>query len=122
MGMYEIKTRTCEAKNFFAGDFPTLTESGTAGEALAEHTPVTKDSDGKIVAVAAASGSGENATEATTGDVIGITAAEAAEDEPVVYYMTGEFFEEALNMPEGVTVEDIKEPLRKLSIFLRTLG
>ena len=27
MGMYEIETRTCEAKNFFAGDFQTLTES-----------------------------------------------------------------------------------------------
>lgn len=122
MGMYEIKTRTCDAKNFFAGDFPTLTESGTAGEALAEHTPVTRNNDGEIVAVAAASGSGQSATAATTGDVIGITAAEAAEDEPVVYYITGEFFEEALNLPDGVTVEDIKEPLRKMSIFLRKLG
>lgn len=120
--MYEIQTRTCEAKNFFAGDFPTLTESGTAGEALKEHTPVTKNSDGEIVAVAAASGSGETAKAATTGDVIGITAAEVKKDEPVVYYMTGEFFEEALNLPDGVTVEDIKEPLRKISIFLRKLG
>lgn len=122
MGMYEIETRTCEPKNFFAGDFPTLTESGTAGEALEEHTPVTKDSDGKIVAVAAASGSGASAVEATTGNVIGITAAGAAKNEPVVYYLTGEFFKEAINLPEDVTVEDIKEPLRKLSIFLRELG
>ena len=30
MGMYEIETRTCEAKNFFAGDFKTLTERVTA--------------------------------------------------------------------------------------------
>lgn len=122
MGMYEIKTRTCEAKNFFAGDFPTLTESGTAGEALKEHTPVTRDSEGQIVAVAAASGSGDSAVAATTEDVVGITAADASEGDPVVYYLTGEFFEEALNLPEGVTVEDIKEPLRKISIFLRTLG
>ena len=49
-------------------------------------------------------------------------AAAAAADEPVVYYITGEFFQEALNLPEGVTVEDIKEPLRKLSIFLRKLS
>lgn len=112
MGMYEIQSRTCEAKNFFAGEFPTLTESGTAGEALAEHTPVAKDADGKIVAV----------TAETAADVVGITAAEAAAEEPVVYYMTGEFFEEALSLPEGVTAEDIKEPLRKMSIFLRTLG
>lgn len=110
--MYEIKTRTCEAKNFFAGDFPTLTESGTAGGTLAEHMPVAKDADGKIVAV----------TAETAADVVGITAAEAAADEPAVYYMTGEFFKEALSLPEGVTVESIKEPLRKISIFLRTLG
>ena len=112
MGMYEIQSRTCEAKNFFAGDFPTLPSSGTAGEALAEHTPVTKNTDGKIVAV----------TAETVADITGITAAEAAAEEPVVYYMTGEFFEEALSLPDGVTAEDIKEPLRKVSIFLWTLG
>ena len=112
MGMYEIETRTCEAKNFFAGDFQTLTETGTAGGELAEHTPVTEDSEGKIVAV----------TAETVANVVGITAAAAAADEPVVYYMTGEFFQEALNMPDGVTAEDIKGPLRKMSIFLRTLN
>lgn len=110
--MYEIETRTCEAKNFFAGDFPTLTESGTAGGVLAEHMPVVIDADGKIVAV----------TAETVAGVVGITAAAAAADEPAVYYMTGEFFQEALNLPNGVTVDSIKEPLRKISIFLRTLG
>ena len=123
MGMYDIETRTYEPKNFFAGDFPTKTESGIAGEALAEYTPVTKNSEGKIVAVAAASGSGDSAVAATTGDIIGITAAAVeAADDPVVYYLTGEVFEEALNLPKNVTVEAIKEPLRKMSIFLRTLN
>lgn len=112
MGMYEIETRTCEPKNFFAGDFQTLTESGTAGSELAEHMPVAEDAEGKIVAV----------TAETAANVVGITAAAAAADEPVVYYMTGEFFQEALNLPDGVTVEDIKGPLRKMSIFLRKLG
>ena len=112
MGMYDIETRTCEAKNFFAGDFQTLTETGTAGGELAEHMPVTEDGEGKIVEV----------TAETAANVVGITAAAAAADEPVVYYMTGEFFQEALNLPDGVTVEDIKGPLRKMSIFLRTLG
>lgn len=112
MGMYEIETRTCEAKNFFAGDFQTLTDSGTAGGALAEHMPVTEDAEGKIVAV----------TAETAANVMGITAVAAAADEPVVYYITGEFFQEALNLPDGVTVEDIKRPLRKMSIFLRKLG
>lgn len=112
MGMYEIETRTYEAKNFFAGDFQTLTDSGTAGGALAEHMPVMEDAEGKIVAV----------TAETAANVVGITAAAAAADEPVVYYMTGEFFQEALNLPDGVTVEEIKGPLRKMSIFLRKLG
>ena len=61
-------------------------------------------------------------TAETAANVVGITAAAAAADEPVVYYMTGEFFEEALNLPSGVTAEDIKGPLRKMSIFLRKLG
>lgn len=119
MAKYAVETRRTEPKNFFAGDFPTLTDSGTAGEKLAEHTPVTVNEDGEIVAVAAASGSGENAKEATTGNVIGITAEAAAKGDPVVYYLTGEFFADAINLPEDVEVEDIKDSLRKLSIFLR---
>ena len=68
MARYAVETRSTEPKNFFAGDFPTLPETGTAGEKLAEHTPVTVNEAGEIVAVAAA----------TTGDVVGVTA-EAAE-------------------------------------------
>ena len=76
---------------------------------VAEHTPVTVNEAGEIVAVAAE----------TTGDVVGVTAEAAEKGEPVVYYMTGEFFADALNLPEGVAIEDIKDSLRKLSIFLR---
>lgn len=119
MPKYAVETRRMEPKNFFAGDFPTLPESGTAGEDLKEHTPVTENEDGEIVAVKAASGSGESAAAGTTDNIIGITAEAAGEGEPVVYYMTGEFFADALNMPEGVTVEDIKKPLRQISIFLK---
>ena len=119
MARYAVETRSTEPKNFFAGDFPTLPETGTAGEKLAEHTPVTVNEAGEIVAVAAASGSGASAVAATTGYVIGITAEAAEKGEPVVYYMTGEFFADALNLPEGVAIKDIKDSLRKLSIFLR---
>lgn len=108
MARYAVETRSTEPKNFFAGDFPTLPETGTAGEKLAEHTPVIINENGEIVAVAAA-----------TGEVVGITAEAAEKGEPVVYYMTGEFFADALNLPEGVAAEDIKDSLRKLSIFLR---
>ncbi len=115
--MYEIKTSTHEPVNFFAGDFPTVTEKGVAAAAVAEFTPVTKDTNGKIVAVAPAGEEGTPA--ATTGNVIGITAAAAEKDGPVVYYLTGEFFADALNLPSGVEIDDIKDPLRKISIFLK---
>lgn len=109
MANYAVETRSTTPKNFFAGDFPTLSESGTAAEAIEEFAPVAFDENGKIV----------NITSATKADVIGISAAAAGENEPVVYYMTGEFFADALNMPEGVTAADIAMALRKLSIFLR---
>lgn len=109
MAKYAVETRSTEPKNFFAGDFPTLPETGTAGEKLAEHTPVMAGEDGNIVAV----------TKAAAEKVVGITAEAAESGEPVVYYMTGEFFADAITLPDGVTIEDIKDSLRKLSIFLR---
>jgi hypothetical protein len=109
MAKYAVETRATEPKNFFAGDFPTVPETGTAGAALVEHTPVAKNETGEIVAV----------TKDTAANVIGITAEAAAKDEPVVYYMTGEFFEDAINLPDGVEIADIKDSLRKVSIFLR---
>lgn len=109
MGDLAVETRSFEPKNFFAGDFPTLTETGTAGAAIAAHTPLILNEDGDLVAVTAAG----------KANVVGISAAAAEKDEPVVYYMTGEFFEDALAMPSGVTTDDIKDALRKLSIFLR---
>lgn len=110
--MYNVEKRKYEPKNFFAGDFPTLSETGVAGAALEECMPVTKNADGKIVPVEAP----------TTGkeiDVIGIAAATATEDDPAVYYMTGEFFAEALVLPDGVEIEALKDAFRKISIFLR---
>ena len=109
MSEYAVETRSTTPKNFFAGEFPTVPETGTAGAVIAEYTPVTTDGDGKIVPIAAG----------TKDAVIGIAAAAAGKDEPVVYYMTGEFFADALTMPKDVTAADIKDDLRKLSIFLR---
>ena len=110
--MYEIDTRKHEPKNFFAGDFPTLPETGVAGAKLEECMPVAKNADGKIVPAAAAEEGKEMA-------VVGIAAAAAEEDEPAVYYMTGEFFAEALVLPDGVEIEALKDAFRKISIFLR---
>lgn len=116
--MFGAEKREYTPKNIFAGDFPTATDTGEAGAALAEFQPVTIDASGKIVAVAPA-GTGEGAAAATTGDVVGITAAAAGKGEQVVYFLTGEFFADALALPNGVAVADIKLPLRKIGIFLK---
>lgn len=115
MSEYAVETRNTTPKNFFAGEFPTVTETGTAGAAIAEYTPVTTNADGKIVPIAAASGD----TAATTDAVIGIAAAAAAKGEPVVFYMTGEFFADAINLPDGITIAEVKAACRKISIFLK---
>lgn len=115
MSEYAVEKRSTTPKFFFAGEFPTVTDTGTAGEAVAEHAPVTMNEDGNIVLIAAASGD----TAATTDAVIGIAAAAAAAGEPVVYYMTGEFFADAINLPNGITIEEVKAACRKISIFLR---
>lgn len=109
MSEYRIETRSTEPKNFFAGEFPTVTETGTATAALAEYTPITTDDSGNIVVVDGA----------TVAKVIGITAAAADKDAPVVYYMTGEYFADAINLPTGVTIDTLKPALRSINIYLR---
>ena len=48
-----------------------------------------------------------------------ILAAENAEEgEEVVYYLTGEFFGSAIEVPVGKTAADFKAPFRKIGIFL----
>ena len=109
MSEYAVETRNSTPKNFFAGEFPTVPEKGTAGAAIAEYTPATTDGDGKIIPIAAE----------TKDAVIGIAAAAAGKDEPVVYYMTGEFFADAINVPAGITIAEVKAACRKISIFLK---
>lgn len=111
MGEYAVEKREITPKNFFAGDFPTVPETGTANAAIKEYAPVMIDTanDNKIIPVA--KGSEASAT--------GIAAAAAGNGEPVTYYMTGEFFADALALESGADLAKIKEALRKVSIFLR---
>lgn len=104
-----IEKRECTMTNVLAGVFPIVKESGTAAAAMPAYTLVAKDSSGKLAEL----------TKETTGKVIGITAEEAEAEEVIVYYQTGEFFEDAINIPSGVDAEEAKEALRKLSIFLK---
>lgn len=111
MGEYAVEKREITPKNFFAGDFPTVPETGTANAAIKEYAPVMIDAanDNKIIPVAKG---GE-------ASAIGIAAAAAGNGEPVTYYMTGEFFADALALEAGADLAKIKEALRKVSIFLR---
>jgi hypothetical protein len=111
MGEYAVEKREITPKNFFAGDFPTVPETGTANAAIKEYAPVMIDTanDNKIIPVAKES----------EASAIGIAAAAAGNGEPVTYYMTGEFFADALALESGADLAKIKEALRKVSIFLR---
>lgn len=111
MGEYAVEKREITPKNFFAGDFPTVPETGTANAAIKEYAPVMIDAanDNKIIPV-------EKGSEASA---IGIAAAAAGNGEPVTYYMTGELFADALALEAGADLAKIKEALRKVSIFLR---
>ena len=109
MSEYAVETRRTTPKNFFAGEFPTVPETGTAGTTIAEYTPVTTNGDGKIIPI----------TAETKDAVLGIAAAAAEKDEPIVYYMTGEFFADAINVPDGVSIAEVKAACRKISIFLK---
>ena len=111
MGEYAVEKREITPKNFFAGDFPTVPETGTANAAIKEYAPVMIDTvnDNKIIPVAKGS----------EASAIGIAATAAGNGEPVTYYMTGEFFADALALESGADLAKIKEALRKVSIFLR---
>lgn len=107
--MYEIQKDQTSPVNFFAGDFPIATEAGEvkSGETVRKYAPVIKTADGFM-----------EATADGMADLHGI-AADDSTDGGVVCYMTGEFFADALTLPDGVTVDDLKPAFRKLGIFLK---
>ncbi len=109
MGMYDIKTDQTRPVNFFAGDFPVVTEAGDvkSGATVRKYAPVIKTADG--ISEATADG---------LDSLYGI-AADDSSDGGVVCYMTGEYFADALTLPDGVTVEALKPAFRKLGIFLK---
>lgn len=110
--MYNINTAQSTPENFFAGDFPVVTDFGTIenGAKIRKHTPIVQGENG--IKETAAN---------TLAQVIGIAAAEPSGDE-VVYYLTGEFFSQAIVLPTGVTIEALKPVLRKLTIFLKEIN
>lgn len=108
MGKLAVERSIHEEANFIAGDYPIVTDAGTATGVIKQYAPVVVAGAG--VAVVAAE---------TVADVVGIAAEEAASGEEVVFYLTGEYFADALELPSGVTAETLKPVFRKLGIFLK---
>lgn len=110
--MYEINEAVLTPENAIAGDFPMKTDFGEikSGAKIHKFAPVVQGEDGI-----------EEAAAATLDKLIGIAADEPSGTE-VVYYLTGEFFAEALHLPSGVTAEAVKPALRKLGIFIKELN
>lgn len=103
-----VESRTFSPKKFFAGEFPVVRETGTAGKAIAQYD-VIMETDGDTL---------EPATTAGIANVVGIALNDAAKGAPVVYAMTGEVFADAVNLGE-IEAKAAKAALRKLSIFMK---
>lgn len=97
-------------KMIHAGDYPVVTDSGTVaeGETILELMPIVIGTDGKIKAV----------TSETIANVYGLAAEDAGAGQEVVYYLTGQFFGDSLELPTGMVAADFKAPFRRLGIFL----
>lgn len=107
--MYSINKDQTNPINIFAGDFPIVTEVGNvkSDATVRKLAPIIMGVDGIT-----------EATADKVADICGIAADEPT-DGGVVFYMTGEFFADALTLPEGVTIEILKPAFRKLGIFLK---
>ena len=103
-----IERREYTPKRFYAGEFPVVTETGTAGGAIALYDLVMSSDTGIV-----------KATKAGIANVVGIAVSEAAAaDDPVVYILTGEVFADSVGL-NGIDAAAAKAACRKLSIFLK---
>lgn len=111
--MYNVTESAYMPENFFAGSFPIAKDFGAikAGATIHRHAPIVQGESGI-----------EEATAATLDKLIGISADVPNASGEVVYYLTGEFFVEALHLPNGVTAEALKPVARKVGIFLKEMN
>lgn len=111
------KTFSTQPDYLIAGTAEIVTATKEVGSAaLKRGAPVVLGEDGKLAAVKV-SGSGTYTVD-TTG-LYGILAEDADTGEEGIVYLSGEFFADALVLPEHATVEDVEIPLRNLGIFLK---
>lgn len=96
-----------------AGPAEITTAVKTTAAALKRGAPVVLDADGKLAAITVADG-----TVTTTG-LYGIMAEDAKSGEEGIVYLSGEFFADALVLPDGATAAGVEVALRNLGIFLK---
>ena len=123
--MYEIQKDQSVPVKFFAGEYPVVTavKAVAAGKSVKQYEPVKLTDNGiepvvKVAASEAVSGTSTPAKseyENTTAGIYGIAAAA----EEVVVYLTGEFFADAITLPEGVTADTLAKAFRNIGIFLK---
>lgn len=106
-----------EPEHLIAGTAEIVTTVKTAAAALKRGAPVVLDSTGKLAAISV-SGSSDPYTVTTTG-LYGIMAEDAEAEEDGIVYLSGEFFADALVLPEHATAADVEVPLRNIGIYLK---
>lgn len=107
--MYEVASAELKGNNYYAGTFPVARDTLELADSaeITARTPVALTADGAA-----------ELTKTTLANFIGIAAADSANGY-VTIDCTGEIFADAVNMPEGVTIDDLKPVARKLNIYLR---
>jgi len=118
--MYEIQKDQSVPVKFFAGEYPVVTavKAVATGKSVKQYEPVKLTDNGiepvvKVAASEAVSGT------STPAGIYGIAATAAKAAEEVVVYLTGEFFADAITLPEGVTADTLAKAFRNIGIFLK---
>ena len=110
MGMdLKVKTFRHEPEYFEAGGHPIAKAVKEAAADIAAHAPVILNESGKL----------EAATKENKASLYGLLPEAAENGKEAVVYLTGEFFADALVLPESTTAKDFEVELRKLGIFLK---
>ncbi len=109
MGLYDVTTGESPVSNFHAGTYPIAKVMGEIadGEEIRKHAIIAKTTEG-IAEV----------TEDTVTQVVGIAAEESTEA-GVAYYATGEFQTDGVLFDESIDLDELKEALEKINIYLK---
>jgi hypothetical protein len=106
--------------NLIAGNFPLVTDTGTllSGESVVRGELLGKiTSGGKLAVSLSASSDGSETPYCIAAETVDASAADA----PIAYYLTGEFNIAAMTFGTGHTAASVKDGLRALGIFLKTV-